>query len=171
MGSGKYGRIILGKIEYAKFDKKVKVHGRHIINPTPQTYLDMGYQELPTSNPEPGYHDEWYITADPEKPWRKVIAVRAVADDDDVEQPEDTVLRRIFTKGQLLEAIKACGLYKEAKQAYSSDIDLQIAWAAFDYVDMDNTVAQSIMRQYPKLFTEENVLKLQRYITSGGVSE
>lgn len=166
MGSGKYGRIILGKIEHAKFDKKVKVHGRHIINPTPQTYLDMGYQELPTSNPEPGYHDEWYITADPEKPWRSVIAVRTVADEP-APEPE---LRRRFSKGELLEALQACGVYEQAKAIYIADIDLQIAFAGFADIDMDYPATQCIMAKYPELFTEENIQMLQEYITNGGIS-
>lgn len=164
----KYGKIMFNKIHVAQFGSKVNFYGKTLFNPTVQTYLDMGFEELPTSNPQEGYHDEWYITADEKRPWRKVIAVKAVADEP-VPEPEPE-LRRQFSKGELLEALTACGLYEQAKAIYIADIDLQIAWAGFADIDMDYPAAQSIMAQYPDLFTEENIQKLQEYITNGGVS-
>lgn len=76
----------------------------------------------------------------------------------------EPVLPRRFSKGDLLEALHGCGLYDQAKAIYASDMDLQIAWAGFSSIDMDFPATQSIMQQYPELFSAENVLALQRYI-------
>lgn len=76
----------------------------------------------------------------------------------------EPVLPRQFSKGDLLEALIGCGLYDQAKAIYAADMDLQIAWAGFADIDMDYPTAQSIMQQYPELFSAENVLALQRYI-------
>ena len=76
----------------------------------------------------------------------------------------EPVLPRRFSKGDLLEALMGCGLYDQAKSIYASDMDLQIAWAGFADIDMDYPAAQSIMEQYPELFSAENVLALQQYI-------
>ena len=76
----------------------------------------------------------------------------------------EPVLPRRFSKGDLLEALQGCGLYEQAKSIYTSDMDLQIAWAGFADIDMDYLAAQSIMAKYPELFSAENVLALQQYI-------
>lgn len=86
---------------------------------------------------------------------------------DAIPAPPEPELRRQFTKGELLEALQACGLYDAAKAIYVNDVDLQIAWAGFADIDMDYPAAQSIMAQYPELFSAENIEKLQRYITFG----
>lgn len=164
MSTGKYGKIISEReIHIAEFGEKVKFYGRTLYNPTAQTYLDMGFVELPTSNPPEGYHDEWYVTTDPDRPWRYIIAAKAVQD-----EPE---LRRQFSKGELLEALQACGLYEQAKEIYIADVDLQIAFAGFSDIDMDYPACQSIMAQYPELFSEANIQMLLEYITSKGETE
>lgn len=83
---------------------------------------------------------------------------------EEVPVPEPVLPRR-FSKGDLLEALQGCNLYDQAKAIYASDIDLQIAWAGFSSIDMDFPATQSIMAKYPQLFTEENVLALQTYIS------
>lgn len=142
----------------AQYGARVEILGRVLYNPTEETYRRMGFRTLPTTNPPEGWHDEWYV-----ENYR--IKVRMVQDEPDPE-PE---LRRQFTKGELLEALVACGLYEQAKAIYVNDVDLQIAWAGFADIDMDYQAAKDIMQQYSALFTPENVEKLLRFITTGEV--
>jgi len=81
-----------------------------------------------------------------------------------IEPPEPPPLPRQFTKGALLEALMATGLYAQAKAIYASDMDLQIAWAGFADIDITYPACQRIMQQYPELFTEANVLLLREWI-------
>lgn len=157
--------MALGKMDgntvlVAQYGPRVTIDGRHLYNPTEETYRSMGFVDLPTAHPQEGWHDEWYVE-DGE------IKARAVQDDPGP-VPE---LRRMFTKGELLVALKACGLYAQAKAVYMADVDLQIAWAGFADIDMDYPACKEIMQQYPDLFTAENVETLQRYITFGEVPQ
>jgi hypothetical protein len=86
---------------------------------------------------------------------------------EDIPAPEPPPLKRQFSKGDLLEALMALNLYDAAKAIYAADLDLQIAWAGFANIDMDYPATQSIMEQYPELFSQANVEALQRYITFG----
>lgn len=142
------------EVVVARYGGRVEVLDRILYNPVEDTYRSMGFSELPTANPPDGWHDEWYVEDDE-------IKVRAVQDDPEPETP----LLRIFSKGDLLEALVACGLYEQAKAAYVSDVDLQIAWAGFSSIDMDYQAAKDIMERYPDLFTQENVRMLQHFIT------
>lgn len=78
--------------------------------------------------------------------------------------PEPAPLPTRFSKGTLLEALMACNLYNEAKVIYTGDIDLQIAWAGFSEIDLDYPATQAIMRQYPALFSQQNVQMLLEWI-------
>ena len=110
------------------------------------------YKEYPT----PHWVDDSYIQIDE---WQY----------DAIPAPEPPPLRRQFSKGELLEALQATGLYDAAKAIYINDIDLQIAFAGFADIDMDYPVTGAIMQKYPDFFTERNVAKLERYITFGNV--
>lgn len=81
-----------------------------------------------------------------------------------IEPPEPQPLPRQFTKGALLEALRGCSLYEDAKAIYQQDIDLQIAWAGFADIDMDYKATQDIMAKYPDFFNEENVQLLLTWI-------
>ncbi len=144
----------------AQYGARVEILERILYNPTEETYRGMDFVTLPTANPPEGWHDEWYVENDE-------IKARAVQDEP-APEPE---LRTRFSKGELLEALQACGLYEQAKAIYVNDVDLQIAWAGFADIDMDYPAARDIMEQYPALFTDENVEKLQRYITTGEVRQ
>ncbi|MBO4513496.1 MAG: hypothetical protein J5746_12100, partial [Victivallales bacterium] len=81
-----------------------------------------------------------------------------------IPEPEPVPLPTRFTKGTLLEALRGCGLYDQAKTIYASDLDLQIAWAGFADIDLQYPAAQSIMQQYPELFSAANVERLLAWI-------
>ena len=150
------GIRIRNSVVVAKYGARVEIVGRILYNPTEDTYRGMGFRTLPTSNPPEGWHDEWYV-----EDYR--IKVRAVQDEP-APQPE---LRRQFSKGELLEALQATGLYEQAKAIYVNDVDLQIAWAGFSDIDMDYPATEGIMQQYPAFFTAKNIAALQHYITFG----
>lgn len=69
-----------------------------------------------------------------------------------------------FSKGALLEALRAKNLYDAAKAIYANDLDLQIAFAGFSEIDLEYPATKSIMAQYPELFTEANVQMLREWI-------
>ena len=48
---------------------------------------------------------------------------------------------------------------------------MQIAFAGFADIDMDFSVTEAIMQKYSAVFTDENVNKLQRYITFKEIPE
>lgn len=81
-----------------------------------------------------------------------------------ITSPEPSPLPTQFSKGTLLEALMACDLYAQAKEIYASDMDLQIAWAGFQDIDMEYPACQRIMQQYPDLFTEANIQLLREWI-------
>lgn len=78
--------------------------------------------------------------------------------------PEPAPLPTRFSKGTLLEALRGCNLYEQARAIYAADMDLQIAWAGFADIDMEYPACQQIMQQYSELFTEENVRTLLEWI-------
>ena len=81
-----------------------------------------------------------------------------------IPEPEPVPLPTRFTKGTLLEALKANDLYDQAKAIYMEDIDLQIAFAGFADIDLGYPVTQKIMEQYPELFSQKNVQLLLEWI-------
>lgn len=78
--------------------------------------------------------------------------------------PEPPPLPTRFSKGTLLEALRAKNLYDAAKAVYANDLDLQIAFAGFSEIDLEYPATKSIMAQYPELFTEANVQMLREWI-------
>ena len=57
------GKIINHKVVLAKVGAgKVEIAGITLLNPTEQTYLGLGFEELPTANPADGYHIEWRVS-------------------------------------------------------------------------------------------------------------
>lgn len=154
------GKKVGDEVVVAAYGRRVEILDRILYNPTDDIYLAMGFGILPTSNPPEGYHDEWYVEDDE-------IKVRSVQDAEEPEAP----LRRKFSKGEFLEALQACKLYELVKAAYVQDVDMQIAFAGFADIDMDFSVTQSMMEKYSAVFTDENVNKLQRYITFKEIPE
>lgn len=72
------GRIWNHEIVYATYGQFVKICDRNLFNPTKQTYLDLGFYELPELEPKEGYHVEWRIatrevTLPPPEPETEVI--------------------------------------------------------------------------------------------------
>lgn len=49
--------VVVARVGEGRFD----VGGMTLFNPTEQTYLDLGFEELPTANPQEGYHDEYRV--------------------------------------------------------------------------------------------------------------
>ena len=156
---------------YAAKPKAWHVVERNETRLEPRQYVVDDYEDVPdpehegqTIRTKTGSHTEWrdteitldasYIQIDE---WQY----------DAIPAPEPPPLRRQFSKGELLEALQALGLYDAAKAIYINDIDLQIAFAGFADIDMDYPVTGAIMQKYPDFFTEGNVAKLQRYITFG----
>ena len=69
-----------------------------------------------------------------------------------------------FSKGTLLEALQGCNLYDEAREIYANDLDLQIAWAGFNDIDLEYPATKAIMQKYPVFFNEANVNALLNWI-------
>ena len=120
----------------------------------------------PESGEQTGTHKEW---RDEQREFDTSYILVDTYAYTPIPQPEPPPLKRQFSKGDLLEALVACGLYDAAKAVYAADLDLQIAWAGFANIDMDYTACQAIMQQYSELFTPANVEAIQRYITFGEV--
>ena len=56
------GKIINHEVVVARGGEgRFDVGGMTLFNPTEQTYLALGFEELPTANPQEGYHDEYQI--------------------------------------------------------------------------------------------------------------
>lgn len=81
-----------------------------------------------------------------------------------IEPPEPAPLPTRFSKGTLLEALQGCNLYNEAREIYANDLDLQIAWAGFNDIDLEYTATKAIMGKYPVFFNEANVNALLNWI-------
>lgn len=125
-----------------------------IMEEDPETHEMKKVGERQVTREVPVTYDKSYIQIDA---WNYIP----------IPAPEPPPLKRRFSKGDLLEALMACNLYEQAKAVYANDMDLQIAWAGFADIDMDYSACKGIMQQYPELFSEQNVLALQRYITFG----
>lgn len=65
-----------------------------------------------------------------------------------------------ISKGDFIEALVKTDLYDEVKAIYASDLDMQIAFAGFAYIDLNNAVVQSFIAKYPDVFTEENIQRI-----------
>lgn len=105
------------------------------------------------------------VTAEPAEYAPEADCIRIIAwTYTPIEPPEPAPLPTRFSKGTLLEALMACNLYEQARAIYANDMDLQIAWAGFADIDMEYPACQRIMRQYPELFSEENVQLLREWI-------
>lgn len=129
-----------------------------IMEEDPETHEMVKVGERQVTRDVPVVYDKSYIQIDE---WAYIP----------IPAPEPPPLKRRFSKGDLLEALMACKLYEQAKAIYAADMDLQIAWAGFADIDMDYPACKGIMQAYPELFTEQNVEKLQRYITFGPTQE
>ena len=55
------GRIWEHEIAHAVYGAFVKICGRDLFNPTEQTYLDLGFYELPQLPELQGYHTAWRV--------------------------------------------------------------------------------------------------------------
>lgn len=55
------GRIWNHEIAYETYGQFVKICGRNLFNPTKQTYLGLGFYELPELEPKEGFHTAWRI--------------------------------------------------------------------------------------------------------------
>ena len=55
-------KIVGDEIVFAKYGPKVSYGDRTLFSPTEQTWRDLGFAEVPTANPEEGYHDEYSIS-------------------------------------------------------------------------------------------------------------
>jgi hypothetical protein len=55
------GKIYEHQLVYPVYGNFVEICGRYLFNPTEQTYLDLGFEELPELEEREGYHTAWRV--------------------------------------------------------------------------------------------------------------
>lgn len=94
------GRIYNHEIAYETYGQFVKICGRNLFNPTKQTYLDLGFYELPELEPKEGYHVEWRIAT------REVIPSSPEPIPEPTEEPVVNVIEDIIPTEEAPEVIE-----------------------------------------------------------------